>query len=212
MQLIALTIVMAALVAALLVALRARRKALEWALKPAAALTFVVAGIAMGALETAWGTVLFVGLVLAAIGDVLLIPKRTFLAGLVSFLLGHVAYAIAFYVRGVDVGWSALAAIVLAILSVPVLRWLWPKVDRKMRVPVAAYIAVITTMVALAFGTFGARGGMLIVIGAVGFYFSDLAVARDKFVAPGFVNRLWGLPLYFGAQLVLAASVSEHAP
>ena len=26
---------------------------------------------------------------------------------------------------------------------------------------------------------------------------------------PGFVNRLWGLPLYYGGQLLLAASVAR---
>jgi hypothetical protein len=40
------------------------------------------------------------------------------------------------------------------------------------------------------------------------FYASDLAVARDRFVARVFLNRAWGLPLYFGGQLVIAASMS----
>jgi hypothetical protein len=31
-------------------------------------------------------------------------------------------------------------------------------------------------------------------------------VARDQFVAPGYKNRLWGLPLYFGSQMLLAWS------
>lgn len=200
---------MAVLVAALLWASRAKNKTLEWIVKPLAALTFILAGALLGALETAWGKVLFAGLILAAIGDVLLIPKgkRTFLAGLVAFLLGHVAYAVAFVVRGIVWSWTLAAAGGLILVAIPVLRWLWPNVERKMRVPVAAYIVVITSMVALAFGTFGAHGGALVVIGAVGFYLSDLAVARERFVKAEFLNRLWGLPLYFGAQLVLAASV-----
>jgi uncharacterized membrane protein YhhN len=209
MTLAALAIVMAVLVAALLFAARGKQKGLEWIVKPLAALTFVAAGLLLGALETAWGTILFAGLVLAAIGDVLLIPKKTFLAGLVSFLLGHVAYAIAFAVRGVDARWAIGAGLVLVVVAVPVVRWLLPHVRGHMRMPVLAYVAVITAMVALALGTYGARSSPLILIGAVGFYLSDLSVARDKFVAPGFVNRLWGLPLYFFAQLVLAASAGE---
>ena len=43
--------------------------------------------------------------------------------------------------------------------------------------------------------------------GALAFYLSDLSVARDRFVRPAFVNRAWGLPLYYGAQFVLAATV-----
>src|SRR5690606_6026025 len=141
-------------------------------------------------------------------GDVLLIPKnkRTFLAGLIAFLLGHLAYAVAFAVRGVDLRWTALAALALGAAAIPVLRWLWPHVEGPMRGPVAAYVLVITSMVAPAAGTFGERGDLRIVAGALGFYLSDLAVARERFVAPGFVNRAWGLPLYFGAQVLLAST------
>jgi len=42
--------------------------------------------------------------------------------------------------------------------------------------------------------------------GAVLFWLSDLAVARDRFVRPGFVNPLVGLPLYYAAQLLLASA------
>jgi len=44
-------------------------------------------------------------------------------------------------------------------------------------------------------------------VGAVLFFLSDLLVARDRFVAPGFGNRLLGLPLYYAAQLLLASAV-----
>jgi uncharacterized membrane protein YhhN len=159
-----------------------------------------------GALSTGWGRALFVGLVLGALGDVFLIPrnKGTFLLGLVSFLLGHLAYAIAFAMRGLDRTWTFLGALFLVIVAIPVVRWLWPHVEERMRMPVAAYVAVITTMVTLAIGTFAAHRSELLLIGAVSFYFSDLAVARERFVARGFINRAWGLPLYYGAQLVLA--------
>jgi uncharacterized membrane protein YhhN len=201
---------MAVLVAALLYVGRTERHGLEWVVKPLAALTFVGAGVASGATSTTWGTIMLVGLVLAAVGDVLLIPKgkRAFLAGLVSFLLGHVAYAVAFGVRGLDPVWTGVAAAALVGLAIPVLRWLWPNVEDPMRGPVAAYVLVITTMVAVAAGTVGAHGDPRILIGAFGFYLSDLAVARDKFVAPGFSNRAWGLPLYFFSQLLLATTVS----
>jgi len=63
-------------------------------------------------------------------------------------------------------------------------------------------------MLALAVATVPAPGGWVRLAGAVTFYVSDLSVARDRFLAPGFVNRLWGLPLYYGAQLLLAGSVT----
>ncbi|NNF09333.1 MAG: lysoplasmalogenase, partial [Acidimicrobiia bacterium] len=40
--------------------------------------------------------------------------------------------------------------------------------------------------------------------GASLFIASDIAVARNTFVAPGYANKLWGLPLYYGGQLLLA--------
>jgi hypothetical protein len=46
-----------------------------------------------------------------------------------------------------------------------------------------------------------------VLLGAVMFYASDLSVARDRFVKRGFLNRVWGLPLYYAAQLVLASTV-----
>ncbi len=201
------------LVAGVLWSKRAERDALEWLFKPAAAACFLALAWAEGALATRFGTILFAGLVLAAGGDVLLIPKskRAFLAGLVSFLLGHVAYAIAFGFRGLDLAWTAGALLVLAVVALPVLRWLWPHVEAKMRAPVAAYVIVITAMVALAAGTYGAHGDARLLGGAIAFYLSDLAVARERFVAPGFLNRAWGLPLYFGAQLTLAWAAGAAA-
>ena len=198
---------MSLLVGALLWVLATGRTRWEWVVKPAAAATFLVTGVLAGALDSGFGRVLFAGLVLAALGDVLLIPKSkaSFLGGLIAFLLGHVAYAVAFLVRGVDVPFTAGAALLLGLVSVPVLRWLWPHVERPMRGPVVAYIVVITAMVAVAAGTVRRFEGWLLLVGAVAFYLSDLAVARERFVKRGFVNRAWGLPLYFFAQMLLAS-------
>lgn len=205
---------MAALVVALLWVHRSQRWPLEWIVKPSAAATFIVASLASGALSSTWGTIMFVGFILAAGGDVLLIPKGaklSFLGGLCSFLLGHVAYAVAFAVRGLDWVWAGLTLAICIAVGIPILRWLWPHVETKMRIPVAAYILVITSMVALAAGTHGARPNIALVIGAVGFYLSDISVAKDRFVGASFANRAWGLPLYFFSQLILATAVGEAA-
>lgn len=185
-----------------------------WLCKPLAAAGFLAAALAFGALDHAYGSWIFAGLVLSAAGDVLLIPrgaKGFFLAGLASFLLGHVAYAGAFAVRGLELGWVAVASVLVATASLLALRQLWPHVQRnapKLQLPVLAYVAVISTMVVCAAGTVGKTGNPVILAGAVAFYASDLAVARQRFVAERFANKLWGLPLYYGAQLLLASSVA----
>jgi len=63
-------------------------------------------------------------------------------------------------------------------------------------------------MMAMAVATYAAHGSLVLMLGGLLFVLSDLAVARDRFVAPGFINRAWGLPTYFAAQLLLAASVA----
>jgi hypothetical protein len=47
---------------------------------------------------------------------------------------------------------------------------------------------------------------LLVFCGAVCFYFSDIFVARDRFIANQFMNRLLGLPLYYLGQFLLAFS------
>jgi uncharacterized membrane protein YhhN len=106
--------------AALLAAERAGWQPGVWVAKPIAAAGFVGAAWANGALATPYGTWILLGLVLSLAGDVLLIPKerpRVFLFGLVAFLLGHVAYTIAFAVRGLDLPTVAVAMVAVLALG-----------------------------------------------------------------------------------------------
>lgn len=182
----------------------------KWIAKPLASTGFVGAAVSAGAAESAYGQMVLVALGLSWLGDVLLIPKdeRVLRAGILSFLLGHVAYAAGFLVRGVDVGWMVGALVVVVGPASLVLRWMAPHVPSGMKPAVFAYVTVITLMVATAAGTVGAAGHPAILGGAFAFYLSDLSVARDRFVAPGFVNRAWGLPLYYAAQIVLASTAA----
>ncbi len=195
-------------VAGLLVAEYAGSRPGIWVAKPLASSGFVAAAVSVHATGSTYGTIVLAALVLGWLGDVLLIPKSrgAFRAGILSFLLGHLAFACAFAARGLDPAWSVGALIVLAVPAALVLRWLGPHLPAEMKRAVSAYVVVIGLMVTAAAGTFGAAGGAAILAGAVGFSVSDLSVARDRFVAPGFVNRAWGLPLYYAAQIVLAST------
>lgn len=187
----------------------------KWLAKPTASTAFIAAALSAGALDTAYGTAVLVALVLSWWGDVLLIPKGArgaFLGGLVAFLLGHVGFAVAFVVRGASTLATVVAMAALVPVSAAVLRWLWPHVGDRMRAPVVAYIVVISTMVALAVGTVAEQFAWLPLVAALGFYLSDLSVAMDRFIGHRFANRAWGLPLYYAAQLLFAASVAAPAP
>ena len=184
--------------------------ALTWLTKPVASLGFMATAVACGALDSGYGEAGVAALGVYLVGDLLLIPKGSrpaFLAGLVSFLLGHVGYCVAFAQLGLS-NLGLVAAVPLVLAGVFVLRWLMPNVEAKMRGPVLAYVLVISCMVTLAAGAGVHTANWTLPLGAVLFYLSDLAVARDRFISRGFVNRAWGLPLYYGGQLVLAASVA----
>ena len=178
--------------------------------KPIASAGFLGLALSLGATESRYGWWILIGLVFGFIGDVALLgtSRPWFLTGLVAFLIGHLAYVVGFLVAGVAVGPMAAAAMAAAAAAVVIIRWLRPHLPAEMKTPVVAYIVIISAMVATAVGAAAAGGTVLILIGAVAFFLSDLAVARNRFVAPGVVNRLWGLPLYYLAQLVLAWSVT----
>jgi uncharacterized membrane protein YhhN len=200
-------VVLAVALVALLIAEQRKWHGGVWICKPLASLAFVAMAVAGGAAENRIGQTMLAALILSLAGDVLLIPKSkaAFLAGLFAFLGGHLAFAVAFVERHPDWRWTAVAAAPLLVAGFLVGRWLLPQVERKMRGPVAAYMLVVSSMVALAAGAVGAASPSHLrdfgtLIAAVAFYLSDVSVAIDRFVRPGFGNRAWGLPLYYGAQ------------
>lgn len=197
-------------VALLLLAEARGSRAGIWICKPLASTGFVATALAAGATGSPYGRLVLLALVLSWWGDVLLIPRRraAFTLGLASFLAGHLAFAAAFVTRGVQPLWLLASALVLIAPALTVDRWLQPNVPAALRLPVRAYVTVICGMVACAVGTWAHAGGAALLLGALMFFVSDLAVARERFVAHGFVNKTWGLPLYFGGQLLLAASVA----
>ncbi len=154
---------------------------------------------------------LFVGLIFCLAGDVCLaLPKKFFKAGLAAFLLGHVFYIVGFTTLTRIGQWFSPGALFFFILSAVVFFRLRPHLG-VMRGPVFIYVVVITVMVSAAWAVFWktalpASGRALIFLGALSFYFSDVFVARNKFVKNEFLNRLVGLPLYYLGQFLLAFS------
>ena len=197
-------------VAALLIAERAGSRVGVWLAKPAASLGFLACAWLTPHADSTFAQLLFAGLIACALGDVLLIPPGTgpaFLAGTGAFALGHALYAAAFWLRAPVLWVSALGAVGMLFVAIATLRWLEPHVVPPLKVAVRGYIGVSYVMVALAVRAAASSGDARIVTGAVAFALSDLSVARDRFVQPGWNNLLWGLPLYYAAQLTLASTL-----
>ncbi|MGI9292816.1 MAG: lysoplasmalogenase [Pseudomonadales bacterium] len=179
--------------------------------KPLASAAFVAVGLSAGqASDSNYMYCILLGLCASWLGDVLLIPAERapfFLAGITCFLAAHLAYCAAFLTTGFSLAGFAFATLFMLPLSLFVLRWLRPHLADGFRYAVPLYIGVITIMVLLAGSATMITGRPVFVIGAALFAISDVAVARDRFVMRGFVNRAWGLPLYYAAQLLLALSI-----
>jgi uncharacterized membrane protein YhhN len=179
-----------------------RNRPLERVAKPLASAGFIATAVDAGALQTSYGRLVLTGLVLGGIGDVALLTERRFKVGLTAFAAGHVAYVIAFTARApLSVVWIGFAGLI-GFASVA---WLLPHVERSMKFPVLAYIVIIVAMLGVALHP---DQPVLVRYGAALFAASDLLVARQRFVTPSDRNRLWGLPLYYLSQILIALSTS----
>ena len=177
--------------------------------KLGASTAFVLVALVLGATGSRYGQGLLLALALGWLGDACLLSRhpQAFLAGLAAFLLSHLAFGAAFLSGAVAwpvLGWALVPA---AAVAWGVLRWLMPHTPGPMRWPVRIYVAAVLAMCAAAAGHAEPADRWGVLGGAMLFAVSDLAVARDRFVREAFVNRLWGWPAYFAAQLWLAWSV-----
>jgi uncharacterized membrane protein YhhN len=182
--------------------------------KPFLSALFIATALSGPRVNPEYFNLILAGLILCMAGDLFLIffaSKRLFLAGLVSFLVGHILYAVAFFsLAGTGRGRWIVIAPLLAV-SLAVFLWLRPRLG-KMLVPVLAYVAVITAMMIGATAladteTVRFPGRALAFSGALLFYLSDIFVARQRFVTHNFFNRAVGLPLYFAGQFMIAFSI-----
>ena len=207
---IALAYVCGAGCAALVAALLLGQAGIAAAAKLVASTAFVAMAVSAGALASRFGALILAGLVLSWFGDAFLVgqARHWFLLGLGSFLLAHLAYAAAFASAGIERRWALGAALPVAVIAGGVLLWLQPYLPQELVWPVRVYTAVISLMVVTAFGTLGAGATPLIVSGACLFYLSDLSVAALRFTEPAFPTYVFGLPLYYAAQICLAFSIA----
>ncbi len=179
--------------------------------KSAASLCFVYLAWHQGAMETHFSRLIFAGLILSLLGDVFLLSARRFLflGGMAAFGLAHVAYTAGFLRLSPfpSFAWAVGAGLTILFMGGVMVR-LWPSLLTQWRVPVAAYTIIIGAMVATALaGGIGGQLALPFAAAALAFAVSDISVARDRLTASDPGSRIWGLPLYYAAQLLFAASL-----
>jgi len=177
-------------------------------------LLFVAATLLQPRPVPAYFHYLLVGLIFCLVGDVCLaLPqKKAFMGGLIAFLFGHVLYIFSFSSLVPVSYWFSPGMFIIIVISVFIFLWLRPHL-KSMLIPVLIYILVITFMAIGAWAvfwksSFQVSGRAFIMAGALCFYVSDVFVARQRFIKEEYRNRLFGLPLYYAGQFMLAFSVS----
>jgi uncharacterized membrane protein YhhN len=176
-------------------------------------LLFVVAIIVQSHPIPAFYGLLLAGLLLCFGGDIFLaLPqRRMFLYGLICFLFGHLLYILGFFYIARTNQWTWIGLLTVLVISLRVYVWLRPHLGA-MKVPVLLYVIVITVMTCGAWSVLGSyrlalSGRIMVFVGALSFYLSDIFVARDRFIKKEFLNRLIDLPMYYTGQFLLAFSV-----
>lgn len=188
--------------------------AFDWPLMRAAAKPIPALCMAWAALSmdrTRYGQLIGAGLVLSALGDLLLEVDR-FLFGLGAFLLGHVLYVAAYLTDSKEL--RPLRAVPAFLFGAGVIAFLGDGLG-DMLVPVIVYTLVICTMLWRAAARVeGAdasqRDRMYALAGAIAFALSDTLVALRQFGTPPDAIRWAIMILYWGGQLGIAASAVTH--
>lgn len=189
------------------VAVDRRERRVEYVAKPAVMVFLLLTVLGLDADSSSQRAWFLAALALSLAGDVfLMLPVDRFVWGLGSFLVAHVCYVVGFALEpgGVSLARWLGAAEVLVLLGVLVGGTVLRAVGRSpMRAPVAAYMAVISVMVATA----AASSDWLALVGALLFYWSDATIAWNRFVRPFPLAKVLIIVTYHLAQFALVGSL-----
>lgn len=136
-----------------------------------------------------------IGIFFSLAGDVLLVlPKEQFMAGLIAFLLAHIAYIIGLNPTSPPTGLAPLIIMAIAVLAASgfyqrIGQALTLKGHEKLKLPVLIYTSVISIMLISALMTlirpdteWPVAPALLVSAGALLFFISDATLAWNKFV------------------------------
>lgn len=153
------------------------------------------------------------GMLLCFGGDMALMfmnkSKKAFRAGLVLFLLGHVAYIAAFTWFSGFQSSDWISGAILLVLGIGIYVYLLPGLG-DMKIPVLLYVIIISLMVNRAVSVFAGdyftmTQAWLITGGSVLFYISDVILAMARFRHTWRYGRI-NLAFYYSGQVLIAMS------
>lgn len=153
-------------------------------------------------------TLLGLGLVLSAIGDILLALDGLFVQGLAAFLLAQITYTILFLTQWrwqtSRLPWAALIVVYALVCTL----YIVPAAG-DMKVPVTAYMIAISLM-AMSAGFRDDHQFLWVAMGALIFMVSDTLIAVSRFVSPFEYSGIAVMTTYYLAQLLICAGIVRH--
>lgn len=161
------------------------------------------------------------GLIFSLAGDVfLMLPREQFIAGLVAFLLAHIAYTIGFTEALPPVTIiSLIMAIVIGTTSTRIYRGVSSALvasnNRDLKIPLLMYTVIISVMLLAALLTlmrpdWSTGSALMVTTGAVLFYLSDAFLAWNKFVGPIRRGNLIVIISYQLGQILITVGAATH--
>jgi uncharacterized membrane protein YhhN len=151
------------------------------------------------------------GLFFSLAGDIfLMLPADRFIAGLVSFLVAHLFYILAFRI-GRPFSLHLYLVLPLMVFGGLIYWVLFPNLG-VLKFPVLAYVLVIMVMGWQALErwvTARNMAALMAVFGALLFILSDTILAMDRFRESFVLARALTLGTYFPAQWLLALSIGK---
>lgn len=160
-----------------------------------------------------WRFYVLAALAFSWAGDVFLISPDWFTAGLVSFLVAHVFYIVAYQKTGASTGKLKPLDVVKFVVYGAGLVWLIYPGLGDLLVPVLVYALVLLGMGVWAHKRRGATSTasfQMVAVGAILFAISDGLIAVDKFAYPIPAERILVMSIYISAQYLIVQGLIKH--
>lgn len=162
-----------------------------------------------------------IGLVFSMLGDVfLMLPREQFIAGLISFLLAHIAYTVGFTETAPPFSViSLILVVVVGFTSIRIYRAVHKALiasnNSKLIIPVRIYTIIISAMLLSALLTserpdWSVISSLIVSLGAALFYLSDAFLAWNKFVQQIRYGNLIVIISYHLGQIMIVVGAVTH--
>lgn len=181
--------------------------------KPLLMVTLLFYFVSATRLYPRWRFYVMAALAFSWAGDVFLISSDWFVAGLVSFLIAHVFYIIAYQKTGAATGELKPLDVIKFVIYGVVLIWvIYPGLG-DLLVPVLIYALVLLGMGVWAHKRRGATAAdsfRLVAAGAILFALSDGLIAVNKFAFEIPQERILIMSIYMTAQYLIVQGLIQH--